>query len=290
MNSGVPKNLEMESGEEEYFFFHFLFEVSNDLSCSVSVHVTMAMTAGTTTSFPMSNHTRERVTVAKLTLENFYSNLIIQHEERETRYCLCFLSPLCSFSCCLFRGTSVPRDGTGRGSFSECDGREWIPRGHRLSLGETCEHPSHWVVKEIRFWCFHAVHLLISYFVETALCRVLFFSTCEVSPSLWGWGPLIALRVPQGMSSAEQLRGGSLVWGKAVACGVCCCSAPWSSCQGSQTLQEGVCKRQGTGLRGVSWGKGRRQRAVVEISGSREMRGWWWRVWEFSGGQEDFWR
>uniref|UniRef100_A0A8C5Y4P6 Serine/threonine kinase 38 like n=1 Tax=Microcebus murinus TaxID=30608 RepID=A0A8C5Y4P6_MICMU len=46
----------------------------------------MAMTAGTTTTFPMSNHTRERVTVAKLTLENFYSNLILQHEERETRY------------------------------------------------------------------------------------------------------------------------------------------------------------------------------------------------------------
>uniref|UniRef100_A0A8D1WT34 non-specific serine/threonine protein kinase n=3 Tax=Sus scrofa TaxID=9823 RepID=A0A8D1WT34_PIG len=46
----------------------------------------MAMTAGTTaTTFPMSNHTRERVTVAKLTLENFYSNLILQHEERETR-------------------------------------------------------------------------------------------------------------------------------------------------------------------------------------------------------------
>ncbi|CAI7935213.1 serine/threonine-protein kinase 38-like [Podarcis lilfordi] len=45
----------------------------------------MAMTAGTPTSFPMSNHTRERVTVAKLTLENFYSNLILQHEERETR-------------------------------------------------------------------------------------------------------------------------------------------------------------------------------------------------------------
>ncbi|KAG5212421.1 hypothetical protein JEQ12_014850, partial [Ovis aries] len=43
------------------------------------------MTAGSTTTFPMSNHTRERVTVAKLTLENFYSNLILQHEERETR-------------------------------------------------------------------------------------------------------------------------------------------------------------------------------------------------------------
>lgn len=52
----------------------------------------MAMTAGAATTFPMSNHTRERVTVAKLTLENFYSNLILQHEERETRYsegCVC---------------------------------------------------------------------------------------------------------------------------------------------------------------------------------------------------------
>ncbi|KAG8514061.1 Serine/threonine-protein kinase 38-like, partial [Galemys pyrenaicus] len=45
----------------------------------------MAMAAGPAATFPMSNHTRERVTVAKLTLENFYSNLILQHEERETR-------------------------------------------------------------------------------------------------------------------------------------------------------------------------------------------------------------
>lgn len=111
-------------GKRNIYFFNFLFEVSNDLTCSVPVHVTMAMTAGTTTSFPMSNHTRERVTVAKLTLENFYSNLIIQHEERETRYCLCFLSPLCSFSGCLFKGTSIPRDGAALESFSLCDGRE----------------------------------------------------------------------------------------------------------------------------------------------------------------------
>lgn len=34
----------------------------------------------------MSNHTKERVTMAKVTLENFYSNLISQHEEREMRY------------------------------------------------------------------------------------------------------------------------------------------------------------------------------------------------------------
>lgn len=78
--------------------YPLFFQVSNYLMCSVSVHVTMAMTAGTTTSFPMSNHTRERVTVAKLTLENFYSNLITQHEERETRYQLCFLSPFSSLS------------------------------------------------------------------------------------------------------------------------------------------------------------------------------------------------
>lgn len=46
----------------------------------------MAMTGGTVAPLPMSNHTRERVTVAKLTLENFYSTLLTQHEEREMRY------------------------------------------------------------------------------------------------------------------------------------------------------------------------------------------------------------
>ncbi|TRY66878.1 hypothetical protein DNTS_033042 [Danionella cerebrum] len=44
----------------------------------------MAMTSQTTCS-SMSNHTKERVTMAKVTLENFYSNLISQHEEREMR-------------------------------------------------------------------------------------------------------------------------------------------------------------------------------------------------------------
>ncbi|CAF89985.1 unnamed protein product, partial [Tetraodon nigroviridis] len=45
----------------------------------------MAMTGGTAAALPMSNHTRERVTVAKVTLENFYSTLLTQHEEREMR-------------------------------------------------------------------------------------------------------------------------------------------------------------------------------------------------------------
>lgn len=45
----------------------------------------VAMTGGTAAALPMSNHTRERVTVAKLTLENFYSTLLTQHEEREMR-------------------------------------------------------------------------------------------------------------------------------------------------------------------------------------------------------------
>ncbi|RXM95599.1 Serine/threonine-protein kinase 38 [Acipenser ruthenus] len=44
----------------------------------------MAMT-GQTSCSSMSNHTKERVTMAKVTLENFYSNLIAQHEEREMR-------------------------------------------------------------------------------------------------------------------------------------------------------------------------------------------------------------
>uniref|UniRef100_A0A673N2V2 non-specific serine/threonine protein kinase n=1 Tax=Sinocyclocheilus rhinocerous TaxID=307959 RepID=A0A673N2V2_9TELE len=44
----------------------------------------MAMTSQTSCS-SMSNHTKERVTMAKVTLENFYSNLISQHEEREMR-------------------------------------------------------------------------------------------------------------------------------------------------------------------------------------------------------------
>jgi len=95
----------------------------------------MAMTAGTTTSFPMSNHTRERVTVAKLTLENFYSNLIIQHEERETRYWLCFLSLVFSFSWLAFggfKGTLIPVHRTALRSFSVLGSEELIPEGHRL--------------------------------------------------------------------------------------------------------------------------------------------------------------
>ncbi|KAI2642967.1 Serine/threonine-protein kinase 38 [Labeo rohita] len=42
-------------------------------------------TRGHVSSSLMSNHTKERVTMAKVTLENFYSNLITQHEEREMR-------------------------------------------------------------------------------------------------------------------------------------------------------------------------------------------------------------
>ena len=34
----------------------------------------------------ISSHTVDKVTKAKVTLENYYSNLISQHEEREHRY------------------------------------------------------------------------------------------------------------------------------------------------------------------------------------------------------------
>lgn len=53
--------------------------------CARLLQDSMAMTGGTAAALPMSNHTRERVTVAKLTLENFYSTLLTQHEEREMR-------------------------------------------------------------------------------------------------------------------------------------------------------------------------------------------------------------
>ncbi|XP_063072041.1 serine/threonine-protein kinase 38 isoform X1 [Engraulis encrasicolus] len=42
-------------------------------------------TRGHSSGSSMSNHTKERVTMTKVTLENFYSNLIAQHEEREMR-------------------------------------------------------------------------------------------------------------------------------------------------------------------------------------------------------------
>lgn len=61
---------------------------------SVVLQDSMAMTGGTAAALPMSNHTRERVTVAKLTLENFYSTLLTQHEEREMRYCIELFIPL----------------------------------------------------------------------------------------------------------------------------------------------------------------------------------------------------
>ena len=34
---------------------------------------------------PISSHTEDKVTRAKVTLENYYTNLIAQHEERENR-------------------------------------------------------------------------------------------------------------------------------------------------------------------------------------------------------------
>ena len=35
--------------------------------------------------FQVSTHTVDKVTKAKVTLENYYSNLIAQHQERESR-------------------------------------------------------------------------------------------------------------------------------------------------------------------------------------------------------------
>jgi serine/threonine kinase 38 len=35
---------------------------------------------------PVSSHTAEKATRAKMTLENYYLNLVAQHEERDHRY------------------------------------------------------------------------------------------------------------------------------------------------------------------------------------------------------------
>ncbi|CAB1315340.1 unnamed protein product, partial [Coregonus sp. 'balchen'] len=43
-------------------------------------------TRGHSSCSSMSNHTKERVNMAMVTLENFYCNLIDQHEEREMRW------------------------------------------------------------------------------------------------------------------------------------------------------------------------------------------------------------
>jgi hypothetical protein len=40
----------------------------------------------------VSSHTVDKVAKAKLTLENYYSNLVTQHEERENRYVLILAS------------------------------------------------------------------------------------------------------------------------------------------------------------------------------------------------------
>ncbi|XP_078667370.1 serine/threonine-protein kinase 38-like isoform X2 [Branchiostoma floridae x Branchiostoma belcheri] len=45
----------------------------------------MMANTGDALNFPISTHTQDKVTRAKVTLENFYHNLGIQHEERESR-------------------------------------------------------------------------------------------------------------------------------------------------------------------------------------------------------------
>lgn len=41
-------------------------------------------------SIQISNHTIDKVTKAKVTLENYYSNLVSQNDERESRYFVSF--------------------------------------------------------------------------------------------------------------------------------------------------------------------------------------------------------
>jgi len=47
----------------------------------------LEMTA-TESTIRFSGHTLDKATKAKVTLENYYSNLIAQHIERKQRYCM----------------------------------------------------------------------------------------------------------------------------------------------------------------------------------------------------------
>jgi serine/threonine kinase 38 len=49
----------------------------------------LEMTA-TENTIRFSGHTLDKATKAKVTLENYYSNLIAQHIERKQRYCMDF--------------------------------------------------------------------------------------------------------------------------------------------------------------------------------------------------------
>jgi hypothetical protein len=73
-----------EDGTHLYFYQGFRGVLKMHTNTSLFLLAAMAMT-GSTPCSSMSNHTKERVTMTKVTLENFYSNLIAQHEEREMR-------------------------------------------------------------------------------------------------------------------------------------------------------------------------------------------------------------
>lgn len=152
----------------------------------VSVCVTMAMTAGTTTSFPMSNHTRERVTVAKLTLENFYSNLIIQHEERETRYPLCFHCSPALLGWMLVVGHLQLREQSRSQDFFMGSSKEMITCEHLLPLHQAVPKWLRTSTLQILIW--FATTSNYYYFVETNRHMVSLCSSCEVSTCACGFG------------------------------------------------------------------------------------------------------
>ena len=62
-----------------------MFILSNDISISFQGVKSVSKMATVGESIQISSHTADRVTKAKLTLENFYSNLLVHHEEREGR-------------------------------------------------------------------------------------------------------------------------------------------------------------------------------------------------------------
>lgn len=64
------------------------------------------MSAATESGIRLSGHTLDKATKAKVTLENYYSNLIAQHIERKQRYDIDVFS-IFFFVICVYNVTTI---------------------------------------------------------------------------------------------------------------------------------------------------------------------------------------
>lgn len=69
-----------------YHVLFYVYRLSVIIICVVLFIGVLEMSAATESGIRLSGHTLDKATKAKVTLENYYSNLIAQHIERKQRY------------------------------------------------------------------------------------------------------------------------------------------------------------------------------------------------------------